>query len=103
MGDGDGGVKVDPQLTSGIGGRPGLPRVLARDRPRRPHPGQVGLIDAVQRPPRRRHARDRAEQRLPVAQHLNAGHRVRAVSDRHRQVREHLPPHMQREPPVSIQ
>jgi len=54
-------------------------------------------------PPRRRHRRDCTEQPLAVTQHLNAGHRIRAVSDRHRQIREHLPRHMQREPPVSVQ
>ena len=34
VGDGDGGVKIDPQLTGGIGSRPGLPRALARNHAR---------------------------------------------------------------------
>jgi len=41
--------------------------------------------------------------RFPVAQHLNPGHRIRPVGDRHCQVGKHLPRQMQREPAVGVQ
>jgi hypothetical protein len=101
--DADRRIEVDPQPNSGIRGCPRLPGTCPRGGPRCPHSGQVGLVDPVRQPPRRRHRRHRAEQRFPVAQHLDPGHRVRSVGDRHRQVSEHLPRQVQRQPPVGVE
>jgi len=66
--------KSIPQLFRGIGRGPGGPGPLPRGGPR-----------------------------FPVAQHLNPGHRIRPVGDRHCQVGKHLPRQMQREPAVGVQ
>ncbi len=102
-GDADRGVKVDPQLTAALRGCPASPGPFPCRRPGCPHPLQVRLVDAVQQPPRRGHRRHRPEQRLAVTQHPDPAHRVRPVSNRHRQVSEHLARHMQRKPPVGVQ
>jgi hypothetical protein len=102
VGDADRGVEIDPQLTTGRG-RPGLPRARSGGGPRRPHPGQMRLIDPIQQPPRRRHRRHRAEQGLPVAQHPDPAHCIRPISDRHRQVGKHLPRQVHWGSPVGVQ
>jgi len=50
--------------------------------------------DLVQRPPRRRHRRDQAEQVLLVAHHPEIADHLRPVSDRAGQVRQHPAPVM---------
>jgi hypothetical protein len=65
-------------------------------------PAKMGPVDPVQQPPRRGHRGHRPEQRVPVTQHLDPGHRIHPVGDRHRQVREHLARQVHRDAPVGV-
>src|SRR6266498_5177257 len=46
------------------------------------------LVDTIEYPPHRRHTGHRAERLFTIPQHRNPRDRVRAISDRYRQIRE---------------
>ncbi len=91
--DDQGGVDVDMQPVTLGGGAAGFPGRRPRPGPGRPHPRQVGSVDAlIDAPPHGGRRRLRAEHMLTItAQLTNCVDAVRAVSDRGRQIGEHLP------------
>ena len=74
-----------------------LRRRARRPRPRtsrcpgRPDPCKLRLADRLHHPPRRRHRRDLAEQRLLTGQRRQIRHAPAAVREHHRQIAEHPP------------
>ena len=103
--DGDGGVEVQTQLRAGrvqVGASAGCPRPFPCCGPGRVKPGEVVGIDPVKDPPRRGHRGHRTVQVCTVPEHADATDRVRAVSDRDREIGEHPPRGMNPRSPVGV-
>ena len=95
--DGDRGVEVQTQPPTRrveVGSRPGGPCPFPRHRGGCPDRGEVIGIDLVQHPPRGGHRCHRAVKVLAIPEHADPRDRVRAVSDRDREIGEHPPRRM---------
>jgi len=89
--DGDGGVEVQQELSIQVGAGAGRPRSRPSRGPRDLHILEMVVVDTVQHPPRGRHRRDRPVKILTVGEHRDPGDRIRAVSDRDREIGEDPP------------